>query len=433
MDSSPLLLQSTLLFLGKKKLKEKIVSLIKTDVDFELRFDKKHVISLNLAILNLTVERNELIDCSKLPLSFEIIYDMKYIFVCHDNKELNNWVNTLSTLMTTWNTFGCSLRCAINKSGWKYPIPLYRGIEYLMKNEGWKESGIFRTNCPYTSLQKIKKHLDENQDIDLTELNDNKIAASIIKLYLNSLPESLIPPSCYKNFISISNEEGYKNFIKIMPHENLSILFYLLSFLNEIVQRVDENMMTSNNLAICVGITTSRPPQNVVVDEIQHSKDVISSFTYLIDHFEENCPEEFKDLLKEEPPLYPSVTCQQPIPIEQAIISIKNKLKQQKCKEKRKRHSVGNFFPFSKPTKSKHARGGSDTYLVTQESKSNIESPRTDERSTPTIQPHKKKFSLTKNLSFKKRVSLDQAILNYEDIENNQINENEVKQEKIVE
>ncbi|KAL7721523.1 hypothetical protein QTN25_001192 [Entamoeba marina] len=271
-----------------KKLKPKKISVMEADGATLLLLGKTIRIELNCSVLSRSIDNPNLLQDERFQFAFEIIYDTEYIIVCKTLNEQKYWVNKLSNYTTTWGTFGYSLNSAIKKSKWRFPLPLYRTLQYLFTHDCCKLEGIFRMSASFKSIETIKTILDEDQDVDMEMFENGRVAAALLKEYLRDLPEPLIPFDCYDSFINLPNIEvsNANIFIDALPIANQDTLWYLCSFLVLVILNKDFSLMDAKNLATCVGLSVSRPPPNNSIDELTHTKLVIASFTFLLDNYE---------------------------------------------------------------------------------------------------------------------------------------------------
>ncbi|ELP93121.1 N-chimaerin, putative, partial [Entamoeba invadens IP1] len=275
----------------------------------------------------------------KLKLSFEIFYDKVYLFTCPSQSEYDDWMSTLPVLMKVYGTYKYPLACAVSKSGWRFPLPVYRSIEYLTTTQGYLSNGIFRMCASYKDTGRVRQIFDGDQDIQIAEFKLADVASSIIKEYLRELPNPLIPFNCYTSFIQIGKLEGenrqneMKKLIESLPPVNQNTLWYLMQFVHLVAQHTEENQMNSINLGTCLGPTICRAPPQESAKEIENTKLVIDSFTILVDCYDFVFNEVIKtnQELGLDPPKYPAVIPHPPVPYEKITEEIhKEALERQK-------------------------------------------------------------------------------------------------------
>lgn len=293
----------------------------------------KFQIDLSVAVFNINInQKNKQIPSGREHLCFELFYDKIYTFCCLTQEEYDDWMQTLPILtVNVYRTYRYPLACAVTKGKWRFPIPIYRPIEYLLKNKGYLVEGIFRTSASYKTVGKIRQMLDGDQDILLHEFEDNNVAAAVIKDYLKDLPDPLIPCSHYNDFVQIGKMNEKQRFNKArdlvnrLPEVNKNTLWYLIYFCMKVVENVSKNQMNATNLGTCLGPTICRPPSSQSNLEIENTKYVIDAFACLITYYNKI----FSDIehnnvkLGLNPPMYPALVPKPFVPYDQLAEEIK--------------------------------------------------------------------------------------------------------------
>lgn len=159
---------------------------------------------------------------------------------------------------TTKTRFGTSLSEHLSSTNREISYILELCICCLLEN-GLYEEGLLRVGCASTKLRRMKHALEAKYVKTPLPLDyqDPHVIGSILKLYLRELPEPLLTYKYYTNFIKAAEkptEAERKTEIKAilsnLPKENYVNLRYLTKFLWLITQNVDQNKMSSQNLAI---------------------------------------------------------------------------------------------------------------------------------------------------------------------------------------
>ncbi|ELP93397.1 hypothetical protein EIN_058420 [Entamoeba invadens IP1] len=251
-----------------------------------LLIDKKPRIDLSFALVSRNVEVCvELLNVDK-SLCFEIVYDKQFVFLCQNDAIYKEWISKLAQVAHTWGVFGYPIECAVKKSSWRFPIPLFRSIQYLIENDAQHMEGIFRTSASYAALQKVEQILDRDSDVDMSTFEEKRVAASLLKDYLRQLPEPLIPYNVYDEFIALPKEQNPeisgKNMVEKIPIINQDSLWVVCSFLVLVIQNKDVTKMNENNIATCFGLTLVRPPPQNNIDEMTHVKGALAAFEVFI-------------------------------------------------------------------------------------------------------------------------------------------------------
>ncbi|BFU24354.1 Rho GTPase activating protein, putative [Entamoeba histolytica HM-1:IMSS-B] len=224
----------------------------------------------------------------EIKLSFEIVFDKEYYFICKDKCEYWYWINKLSYFTHNIGVLGFPLLVAIRKSGWRVPNPIYRCIEYLEQNNGINVEGIFRMNGNAKDIDRIKDLVEHDQDIQFTQEDDCFIAASFLKLYLREMLEPLIPFNLYEQFIQLpKGGSNIKQFICQLPEANQDTLWFILHFLKKVVHNSEKNKMNAYNLSTCIALTVCSPQLTKSTDQMEYTLGAVESFSFLLTHFDE--------------------------------------------------------------------------------------------------------------------------------------------------
>jgi RalA-binding protein 1 len=85
------------------------------------------------------------------------------------------------------------------------PAPVYRCIEYLEAKNASSEEGIFRLSGSSTVIKGLKERFNTEGDVKLVEgpYYDVHAVASLLKLYLRELPESLLTRDLHLDFLRV--------------------------------------------------------------------------------------------------------------------------------------------------------------------------------------------------------------------------------------
>lgn len=162
----------------------------------------------------------------------------------------------------------------------KYEIPsvVYRCLEYLYKNHGLREEGVFRLSGSSTLIKMLQERFDKEYDFDLCAYeNDTEntfvgvsTVSGLLKLYLRSLPHSIFGDEQYSLFKQIVDENysnpheialGFRSIIETnkIPRANLSLMYSLFELLSRIADNNKYNKMNLRNLCIVFSPTLNIP------------------------------------------------------------------------------------------------------------------------------------------------------------------------------
>ena len=163
-----------------------------------------------------------------------------------------------------------------------YEIPsvVYRCLEYLYKNRGIQEEGIFRLSGSSTLIKTLQDEFEKNYDVDLCNYkvaDDNSnnplgvnTISGLLKLYLRKLPHSIIGDEQFSTFKSVTDShydkpaviaKEFRRLIKdgTVPHSNVSLMFALFELLTRINDNCKNNKMNLRNLCIVFSPTLNIP------------------------------------------------------------------------------------------------------------------------------------------------------------------------------
>ncbi|EDR26829.1 Rho GTPase-activating protein, putative [Entamoeba dispar SAW760] len=277
------------------------------------RLKEKISITMSVAIFHKKLTWLKKFPKEQEELAFEIAYDKLYQFICPNYIEYSSWLNIIPLKMRCNEVFGVPLSVGVKKSGWRFPLPIYRCLEYLEKNDGLRAEGIFRLSSSIDETKRLKEIFDGGQDVTMQIIGDVHVAAGLIKLYLRELPDSLIPKSMYNTFLELSTSsdlnKDIKKQIQTFPDINKNTLWLIMRFLSKVIQNTSVNQMTSSNLCVCFSPSLFRSPDNDMTREMTDTPKLRTIIDSMITHFTDI----FYEIEKENhklgiiPPTYPAI------------------------------------------------------------------------------------------------------------------------------
>lgn len=151
-------------------------------------------------------------------------------------------------------------------------------------NNGPSTVGIFRKSANARICRELRAQLDSDASMSIAEYPVTVIG-SVFKEFLRSLPDCLLQSKLYAKWIeaakivesssssgstpahggSSSNgtsavgQEKVIKLLRALPVCNLVLIRYFFSVLWSIAKHADVNMMTSSNLAVCIGPSLLTP------------------------------------------------------------------------------------------------------------------------------------------------------------------------------
>ncbi|CUS20474.1 LAQU0S01e07404g1_1 [Lachancea quebecensis] len=190
--------------------------------------------------------------------------------------------------------FGSELRNCVSISSQlyqgKYVIPsvVYRCLEYLYRNHGVEEEGIFRISGSSLLIKSLQEQFDKEHDIDLCNYNksvasddpnksnfgtglvDVNTVTGLLKLFLRKMPHVIFGDSMLPEFKSALDAKwgsGYQVALEYrrlvnsdkISKESYSLMFALFELLVKINQKNQINKMNLRNLCIVFSPTLNIP------------------------------------------------------------------------------------------------------------------------------------------------------------------------------
>ncbi|OMJ28796.1 putative Rho-type GTPase-activating protein 2 [Smittium culicis] len=185
--------------------------------------------------------------------------------------------------------FGAPLDIAAHltfvRQNYLLPSVAYRCIEFLDFKNAFKDEGIYRLSGSSKTIDFLKQKFDSCKDYNLLLVNDgnfsandssnsnnNKLyfdthdVASLLKLYLRSLPNNILTHNLFPFFSSLLNIENRSNKLKLagqlilsLPLPNYTLLRALLAHLIRIIKHSKINLMTLRNIGIVFSPTLGIP------------------------------------------------------------------------------------------------------------------------------------------------------------------------------
>jgi RalA-binding protein 1 len=148
------------------------------------------------------------------------------------------------------------------------PAVVYRCIEYLRAQEAVSEEGLFRLSGSNVTIKALRERFTQEGDVKLLddEYYDVHAVASLLKLYLRELPNSILSRDLHLDFLKVNDLTDHEKkaavcnvLVHKLPKANLALLDTLCSFLIEVVHNSDRNKMNVRNgmLLFIVHVTTT--------------------------------------------------------------------------------------------------------------------------------------------------------------------------------
>jgi len=133
--------------------------------------------------------------------------------------------------------------------GREVPLILELLKDELIKCNGLKKEGIFRINGDIGVCQQLKQAMNKKK---FAKTSDAYNLATLIKLWFREMPQPLFSPIPASELMKELDEKAATAIVETLPEQERSILFWLLDLLAMTALHHGVNMMTPQNLAICV-------------------------------------------------------------------------------------------------------------------------------------------------------------------------------------
>ncbi|EKE38759.1 hypothetical protein ENUP19_0083G0134 [Entamoeba nuttalli] len=333
--SEPIVFKSISILTNKKFKEVSIEEPITTPFGSILMINEKKVIELPRTIMTFNINMSLIpkemnITKEQLSLAFEIIYDKEYLFFCKTKEEFRHWAKIIGLGCKTYGVFCFPLEAVVKKSRWRVPNIIYRCIGFLKSHDAINVEGIFRMNARVGRIEEMKKMADNDEDIHFDEKDTCYLATSLLKAYLRSMVEPLIPYEYFEYYIQLpEGNVDSKKFINSLTESHQDTLWYIGEFLMEVVKNKEVNKMDETNLATCFGLVFCDNPPSLGLTELEFTKKAIQSFEFLLRNFKYA----FSDVKKRniaqgiEPPQYPAFQPLVHLPFDILIEQIKMELR----------------------------------------------------------------------------------------------------------
>ncbi|KAM5147037.1 stAR-related lipid transfer protein 13 isoform 2-T2 [Callospermophilus lateralis] len=154
--------------------------------------------------------------------------------------------------------FGVPLIVHVQRTGQPLPQSIQQALRYLRSN-CLDQVGLFRKSGVKSrihALRQMNENFPENVSYEDQSAYD---VADMVKQFFRDLPEPLFTNKLSETFLHIyqyvpkeQRLQAVQAAILLLADENREALQTLLCFLNDVVNLVEENQMTSMNLAVCL-------------------------------------------------------------------------------------------------------------------------------------------------------------------------------------
>ncbi|KAJ8338506.1 hypothetical protein SKAU_G00374720 [Synaphobranchus kaupii] len=156
--------------------------------------------------------------------------------------------------LSTGRVFGVPLE-EVRQSGQPgqgVPLLVKHIVEYIEEHGGLDLEGLFLVNGNAERVEWLRQRYDSGEEVDLEKEADLASAVSLLRLFLQELPEPVIPSGLQAHILQLyqdySSEEGLarnmKYFLQQLPQVNYSLLRFLCRFLSSVASLQEESWST---------------------------------------------------------------------------------------------------------------------------------------------------------------------------------------------
>lgn len=141
---------------------------------------------------------------------------------------------------------------------------------------------FFRIPGKQSLIKEYRDKYDRGETVEFDSTCSPATVSSLLKIYLQSLPEAVIPMKYFEDFLEIGSRLKYnqtsdldslKNMIeKCLPRINYALLAYLCVFLKKLTEYAHETKMDTDNLAITFGSNLIRTADDIDMNMIKGYK-----------------------------------------------------------------------------------------------------------------------------------------------------------------
>lgn len=135
--------------------------------------------------------------------------------------------------------------------------------------DGYGVDGVFRRAADTDRVAELKRKLEEGSYVvygtEAVATDEVLVVADLIKMWLRSLSEPLIPFRFYERAIEAGKAvdcDLARELLLELPPANLETLRYLLRFLNGCADAAHRNQMTQHNLSLVFSPNVLHNPNN---------------------------------------------------------------------------------------------------------------------------------------------------------------------------
>ncbi|KAJ6618540.1 hypothetical protein lerEdw1_014935 [Lerista edwardsae] len=141
--------------------------------------------------------------------------------------------------------------------GSEVPFIVRHVVDYIEEHGGLEQEGLFQVNGNAETVEWLRQRYDNGEDVDLVKEADVPSAISLLRFFLQALPEPVIPGILHMHLIQLSQDYNEDEFgrklrflLQQLPPLNYSLLKFLCRFLANVASHHGEIWSASSLAAV---------------------------------------------------------------------------------------------------------------------------------------------------------------------------------------
>lgn len=140
------------------------------------------------------------------------------------------------------------------------PFIVRHVVDYIEEHGGLEQQGLFQVNGNAETVEWLRQRYDSGEEVDLVKEADVPSAISLLRFFLQELPEPVIPGSFHMHLMQLSQDDNNEDefgrklrfLLQQLPPVNYSLLKFLCRFLANVASHHEE-IWSANSLAAVFG------------------------------------------------------------------------------------------------------------------------------------------------------------------------------------
>ncbi|KAM6116449.1 protein FAM13B [Pterocles gutturalis] len=138
------------------------------------------------------------------------------------------------------------------------PFIVRHVVDYIEEHGGLEQEGLFQVNGNAETVEWLRQRYDNGEDVDLVKEADVPSAISLLRFFLQELPEPVIPGSLHMHLMQLSQDDNNEDefgrklrfLLQQLPPVNYSLLKFLCKFLANVASHHEEIWSASSLAAV---------------------------------------------------------------------------------------------------------------------------------------------------------------------------------------